>query len=180
MAGVPTIETDRLVLRDWRDEDVEAWAAMNADPRVTEFLGKTYARAYSESSAQQIRRMLDRDGYGWWAVEVRGGAPFAGVIALQKVPFEAPFTPANEIGWRFAHDQWGRGYATEGAAAALAHAFRVLGWSEVVAFTALSNRRSQRVMRRLGMTHDPSDDFDHPRLEPDSPLRRHVLYRIKR
>lgn len=177
---VPTIESERLILRDWRDGDVEAWVAMNADPRVTEFFGKTYTREFSTSSAQKIRQLLERDGHGWWAVEVRGGAPFAGVVALQAVPFEAPFTPANEIGWRFAYDQWGHGYATEGARAALSHAFHVLDWPEVVAFTAVPNVRSQRVMQRLGMTHDPADDFDHPRLDPESPLRRHVLYRIRR
>ena len=113
-------------------------------------------------------------------VEVRGGAPFAGLICLQAVPFETPFTPANEIGWRFAYEHWGRGYATEGARAALEFAFERLGWDEVVAFTAASNLRSQRVMERLGMSHDPRDDFDHPRLQAGDPLRRHLLYRIKR
>jgi RimJ/RimL family protein N-acetyltransferase len=177
---VPTIETPRLVLRAWRDADVEPWVAMNADPRVTEFLGRAYARELSEASAAAIRRALEEDGYGWWALEIRGGAPFAGVIALQEVPFQAPFTPANEIGWRLPFENWGRGYATEGARAALDFAFNELKWHEVVAFTAATNLRSQRVMQRLGMTHDPADDFDHPKLEPAHPLRRHVLYRINK
>ena len=179
MADVPTIESARLILRDWRDEDVDAWAAMNADPRVTEFLGGPYTRERSEWSAGEIRRRLTSDGYGWWAVEVRDGAPFAGVIALQRVPFEAAFTPAYEIGWRFACEQWGRGFATEGARAALRHAFDRLGWSEVVAFTTVRNLRSRRVMERLGMTYDPSDDFENPKVEAGNPLRPHVLYRIK-
>ena len=178
MAVVPTIETPRLRLRDWRDSDVEAWVAMNADPRVTEFFGRTYTRELSESAARRIREELARNGFGWWAVELHDGAPFIGVIALQAVPFEAPFTPVHEIGWRFAPEHWGCGYATEGARAALDYAFNELKWPEVVAFTAASNVRSQRVMERLGMTHDPRDDFDHPKLDAGHPLRRHVLYRI--
>jgi RimJ/RimL family protein N-acetyltransferase len=178
VATVPTLETARLRLRDWRDSDVEAWIAMNADVRVSEFLGKTFSREDSLASAAKIRELLHRDGFGWWAVELRDGAEFAGVIALQAVPFQAPFTPANEIGWRFAAEHWGKGYATEGARAALDYAFGVLRWPEVMAFTAASNVRSQRVMERLGMTRDPADDFDHPRLASDHPLRRHVLYRI--
>ncbi len=150
---------------------------MNADPLVAEFL-RSNSRELSEASAVAIRRALEENGYGWWAVEIRAGASFAGVIALQKVPFTAPFTPANEIGWRFSSSNWGRGYATEGAKAALDFAFDKLGWNEVVAFTAATNLRSQRVMQRLGMTHASTDDFDHPKLEPSDPLRRHVLYRI--
>ena len=175
-----TIKAARLRLREWRDDDVEAWVKMNADPRVAEFLGRSYSRELSESTAVAIRRQLAEVGYGWWVVDVRGGPSFAGVVALQDVPFEAPFTPAHEIGWRFASENWGKGYATEAARAVLDFAFRELGWEEVVAITALTNLRSQRVMQRLGMTHDESDDFDHPRLGPGHPLRRHVLYRIRR
>ncbi len=104
-----------LILRDWRDGDLEEWAAMSADVRVAEFLGGPHSRERSESAAAEIRRKLANNGYGWWVVEVRGGAPFAGVIALQEVPFEAAFTPAYEIGWRLAFEHWGKGYATEGA-----------------------------------------------------------------
>lgn len=151
---------------------------MNADPRVTEFFPKTYTRELSESQAERMRRNLALYGYGWWVAEIRGGAAFAGVIALQDVPFDAPFTPAREIGWRFAPEHWGKGYATEAARAALDFAFNRLGWDEVVAFTAAPNLRSQRVMKRLNMTHDPADDFDHPRIEEGHPMRRHLLYRI--
>lgn len=179
MARVPTIETPRLILRDWRDQDVEAWVAMNADPRVTEFFPKIYTRELSEASAAAIRAQLKRDGFGWWALEVRGGPAFIGSIALQAVPFDAAFTPANEIGWRLAFQDWGNGYATEGARAALDFAFNELKWPEVIAFTAASNLRSQRVMNRLGMSHEAGDDFDHPKVEDGHRLRRHVLYRIK-
>ena len=171
------LETPRLLLRGWTDGDVEAFARMNADPRVMEFFPSTYARERSIASATALRAELERDGYGWFVVEVKGGMPFAGVVALQAVPFEAHFTPATEIGWRFAVDAWGHGYATEAAAAALAYARNRLGLSEVVSMTAEINTRSQRVMQRLGMTRDPNDDFDHPRLEAGHRLRRHVLYR---
>jgi RimJ/RimL family protein N-acetyltransferase len=174
------IESCRLVLRGWRDSDVEPWVAMNADPRVTEFFGRTYTREFSESRAALRRRELEERGYGWWVAEVRGGPSFAGVICLCEVPFEAPFTPAREIGWRFSPEVWGRGYATEGARAALGFAFGQLGWDEVVAFTAVRNARSRAVMERIGMRRDPQEDFDHPLIEEGNPLRRHVLYRRRR
>jgi RimJ/RimL family protein N-acetyltransferase len=179
VADVPTIESARLILRNWRDDDVEPWVRMNSDPRVAEFLRGPYTRERSETTAREIRRTLESKGYGWWVVEVRAGARFAGVIMLDEVPFEAAFTPAYEVGWRFAFEHWGAGYATEGARAALVHAFATLRWREVVAFTAASNLRSRRVMDRLGITYDPGADFDHPRLEAGDPLRAHVLYRIK-
>ena len=174
------VETARLILRPWTDADVEEWVAMSADPRVMEFFPATLERADAERTAAVMRERMARDGFGWWALEVRGGAPFAGVIALQDVPFEAHFTPAFEVGWRLPHAHWGRGYATEGARAALDVAFGDLQHEEVVAMTAAVNLRSQMVMRRLGMTHDAADDFDNPRLAPGHRLRRHVLYRAKR
>ncbi|MGA8576317.1 MAG: GNAT family N-acetyltransferase [Candidatus Cybelea sp.] len=180
MAEVPSVESARLILRDWRDTDVEEWVRMNADPRIAEFLRGPYSRERSESSAREIRRELANKGYGWWVVEVRGVVPFAGVIVLQEVPSWAPFAPAYEVGWRFGFEHWGHGYATEGAHAALRHAFDRLGWPEVVAFTAAQNLRSRRVMERLGMTYDPAADFDHPKLELGHPVRRHVLYRIRK
>ena len=177
---IATIETSRLLLRPWCDADLEPWAALNADPRVMEFFPALYDRARSDASAAKMRELLRTAGYGWWPVEVKGGARFAGVIQLQEVPFEAPFTPALEVGWRFAVDAWGYGYATEGARAALAYAFDRLERGEVIAITAQLNLRSQRVMERLGMTRDARDDFEHPWLEPGHRLRPHVLYRMTR
>ena len=174
----PTIETERLILRPWRDDDVVPWIAMSADPRVMEFFPAVMPADEAAETATRVRENLARRGFGWWAIEVKDGAPFAGVIALQMVPFEAPFTPAMEVGWRLAFDQWNKGYATEGAAAALRFAFGDLAQREVVAMTAAINLRSQRVMQRLGMTRDPADDFDHPRLPREHRLHRHVLYRI--
>lgn len=173
----PTLETPRLILRSWCDADIAPWAAMGADDKVMEFFPSTYERTQAESLAASMRERLEANGFGWWVMEIKDGAPFAGVVCLQDVPFDAPFTPAIEVGWRLARDHWGYGYATEGARAALAFAFEVLNRDEVVAMTASINLRSQRVMERLGMTHDAREDFDHPRFEPGHRLRRHVLYR---
>ncbi len=178
--SVINIETPRMLLRGWRDEDVDAWAEMNEDPRVMEFFPSTTDRERSVSNAATMRAELERDGYGWFVAEVKGEIPFAGVIALQAVPYEAHFTPAREIGWRFIVDAWGRGYATEAAAAARDYAFENLKWEEIVAMTAEINVPSRRVMERIGMTHDADDDFDHPRLDAGHRLSRHVLYRARR
>lgn len=168
-----------MLLRGWTDADVESWVEMNADPRVMEFFPSTIGRERSVADATAMRANLERNGYGWFVAEVKGEIPFAGVIALQPVPYETPFTPAREIGWRFVVDAWGRGYATEGASAARDYAFESLGWDEIVAMTAAINMRSRRLMERIGMTHDAADDFDHPRLDAGHRLSRHVLYRAR-
>ncbi len=177
---LPLLETPRLRLRGWRDDDVEAWIGMNADERVREFFPDVASREESLNAAQRLRSAFERDGYGWWVLERKERPGFAGVIALQPIPFEAHFTPAHEIGWRLPVEAWGHGYASEGAAAAMRFAFEQLHLGEVVAITASINRRSRAVMERLEMTHDPRDDFDHPRLEFGHRLQRHVLYRAKR
>jgi RimJ/RimL family protein N-acetyltransferase len=175
---VATIKTPRLLLRHWQDTDIEPWVAMNLDPRVMEFFPRPLPRDLALTQAETMRRKLDDLGYGWWVVEVPGVTPFAGVIALQEVPFEAHFTPAYEIGWRFAPEFWHRGFATEGARGALDYGFTTLGLNEIVALTAAINLPSRRVMERLGMTHDPAEDFDHPRVEKGNRVERHVVYRI--
>lgn len=174
------IRTERLVLRDWRDDDLDAFARLNADPAVMEHLPKELTAKESDEAAARIRKAIEDRGWGLWAVEAPGAARFCGFVGLQPVPFEAPFGPRVEIGWRLARAVWGRGYATEGARAALAYAWETLGEKEIVSMTVPANVRSQRVMQRLGMTRDPADDFDHPRLAEGHRLRRHVLYRISR
>jgi RimJ/RimL family protein N-acetyltransferase len=176
----PTLETDRLIVRPWREADVEHWVAMNADVRVMEFFPSVPDRAQSEESAARLRARLDADGFGWWIIAAKSDGAFAGAIALQNVPFTAHFTPAIEIGWRLPYERWGNGYATEAARAVLDLAFGELGLAEVVAMTAALNLRSQRVMQRLGMTRDLRDDFEHERIEPGHRLRPHVLYRLRR
>jgi RimJ/RimL family protein N-acetyltransferase len=172
-----TLRTQRLVLRPWRDTDREPFAAMNADPRVMEFYPRTHDRRESDEIAARIIARIEAEGYGLWAVELPDEAPFIGFIGLQMVPFEHHFTPALEVGWRLAAEFWGRGFATEGARAALEFAHGELGREEVVAMTAVVNRRSRRVMEKLGMTCDPDDDFEVPRIPAGHPLRPHVLYR---
>lgn len=153
---------------------------MNADPAVMEFFPAPLTRAESDALADRAQAALAQQGWGLWAVEVVGGAAFIGFVGLAERRFEAHFTPAVEVGWRLARAHWGRGYATEAGEAALTVGFEDVGLDEIVSFTAVANLRSRRVMERLGMTHDPADDFDHPFLDADDPLRRHVLYRLGR
>jgi ribosomal-protein-alanine N-acetyltransferase len=175
----PKVRTDRLVLRGWTAGDRIALAAMNADPRVMEFIGEPMTPEQSEAFAVRIEAKFAEQGFGFWAVELVGVVPFIGLVGLNVPSFDAPFMPAVEIGWRLGADHWGRGYASEAADAALRFGFDVMGLEEIVAFTAASNVRSQRVMERLGMTRNPRDDFEHPSLPAGSPLRPHVLYRIR-
>jgi RimJ/RimL family protein N-acetyltransferase len=180
MNPTPTIRTHRLHLRPWRDDDLPAFAALNADPTVVEFFPKPLDRAESDALAARIRDGFASRGFGLWAVEVPGVADFIGFVGLSVPQFEAHFTPCVEIGWRLAHEHWGRGYASEAARAALDFGFRSLALDQIVSFTTLANWRSRRVMERIGMTRMSEDDFDHPGLPEGHALRRHVLYRIDR
>lgn len=126
-----------------------------------------------------IGEIIEESGFGLWALEVPGVSPFAGFVGLSVPRFEAHFTPAVEIGWRLAAEYWGRGYATEGARAVLAYGFETLRLDEIVAFTTSTNPASQRVTEKIGMRRDEADDFDHPLLPAESPLRPHVLYRCR-
>lgn len=180
MSDVPTIRTPRLRLRDWRDEDLAPFAAMNADPTVMEFFPRPLDRAESDAAVGRIREHFARHGFGLWAVEVPVAAEFIGFVGLSVPRFEAHFTPCVEIGWRLAREHWGRGYANEAARAVLDFGFGEMGLDEVVSFTAAGNARSRAVMERIGMTRSPGDDFDHPALPEGHPLRRHVLYRVRR
>jgi RimJ/RimL family protein N-acetyltransferase len=167
-------------LRRWLPADREPFAALTADPRVMEFFPALLSREESDSRADRIEDHFDRHGFGLWAVEVPGVAAFVGFVGLSVPPFEAPFTPCVEVGWRLAAEHWGRGYATEGARAALAFGFEALGLRAVLSYTVPGNVRSRRVMERIGMAHDTAGDFEHPLLPEGHPLRRHVLYRITR
>ena len=151
---------------------------MNADPRVMEYFPVLLPTEASDALADRIDAHFTRYGYGLWAVEIPGVTAFAGYVGLAHPAFDAPFMPAVEIGWRLAAEHWGRGYATEAARAALRFGFEQAGLSEIVSFTVPANVRSRRVMERIGMTHDPRDDFDHPALPEWHSFRRHVLYRI--
>lgn len=174
-----SLKTERLILRRWRASDREPFRAMNADPRVMEFFPSTLAAAESDALAERIERHFDAHGFGLFATELRATSSFIGFVGLTVPAFEATFTPCVEIGWRLAANVWGRGLATEAAREALRHGFGEAKLTEILSWTAVANIRSRRVMEKLGMTHDPADDFDHPRLPEGHPLRRHVLYRLK-
>ncbi len=173
-----SLQTDRLLLRRWRDSDRLPFQAMNADPRVMEFMPSLLSAAESNALVDRAQAHLDRHGFGPFAVELLQDHSFIGFIGLSTPNFDAPFMPAVEVGWRLAFDSWGRGMATEGARAVIRYAFSELGIDSLVSFTVPDNLRSRRVMEKIGMTHDPRDDFDHPRLPEGHPLRHHVLYRI--
>jgi RimJ/RimL family protein N-acetyltransferase len=172
------IRTARLLLRPWQMADREPFARLNADPRVMEHFSSPLSSDDSDALADRLEAEIAWRGWGLWAVEIPGLAPFAGFIGLSVPSFEAAFTPCVEVGWRLAAEFWGAGYATEGASAAIGFGFQTLNLREIVSFTVPGNVRSRRVMERLGMSHDPAHDFDHPSLPVGHPLRRHVLYRL--
>ena len=174
------LRTERLLLRQWRDEDLVPFAELNADPETMRYFPAPPSREESDALGERARRQIEDEGWGLWAVEVAGGASFIGFVGLARPSFEEHFTPAVEVGWRLAREHWGCGYATEAGRAALAYGFEELGLAEIVSFTSRLNRPSWRVMERLGMSHDPADDFDHPRVAVGHPLRPHVLYRLSR
>jgi RimJ/RimL family protein N-acetyltransferase len=172
------IETARLILRPWQDSDLPPFAEQNADPVVMRYLVGPLTRERSDAYVAQAVMHLAETGYCKWAVEAPGVAAFIGAVGLSRVKFKAPFTPAVEVSWRLHRHYWGRGYATEAARAAIEDGFTRVGLQEIVALTTLGNTASQRVMERLGMTR--TIEFDHPAVAENSPLRRHILYRLAR
>lgn len=174
------LPTARLSLRAWREEDRQPFRAINADARVMEYFPSTLGDAQSDALFDRIAAHHAQHGFGLWAVALNDSSRFIGFTGLAIPQWRPSFGPCVEIGWRLAYDCWGQGYATEAARAALAHGFDGLGLDEIVSFTAESNRRSERVMQRLGMTHAAAEDFDHPALPPRHPLARHLLYRLSR
>lgn len=179
-SGVVELRTGRTLLRNWRDEDLQPFARLNADPEVMRWFPSVLTSEASDAMATRVRKRLAEDGWGLWALEVPGVSTFCGFVGLSRVPFEAAFTPAVEIGWRLDQPWWGKGYATEAATACVEYAFGTLGLEEIVSFTTTLNTRSRAVMERLGMRHDPSGDFEHPGIPEGNPVRPHVLYRLER
>lgn len=169
------IETARLILRPWRDQDRAAFADINGDPRVGDWLGGVIDRAASDALMERLSAEIAEQGFGFWAAERKADGRLVGMVGLRRQT-DAPPAPCLEMGWRLAAETWGQGLATEGAAAALRWGFANLSADEILAWTAASNLRSQAVMRRIGMAPDPARDFDHPKLADDHPLRRHVTF----
>ena len=175
------IRTERLLMRRWRDDDRGPFAALNADPAVMEHMTRTLTREQSDAFVDSIEACWDERGLGLWAIEVPGVAPFIGYVGLWPAD-EMAGDGSVEVGWRLAREHWGNGYATEAAREALRFGFEQVRLDEVVSFTVPQNVRSLRVMERIGLRHDRSRDFDHPRVDPmaNPELVRHVLYRLSR
>jgi len=173
-------QTDRLILRRWRHSDREPFARMNGDPRVMDFFPSVLTREESDQYVDRIEAHFERHRFGLCAAELRQTSAFIGFIGLAVPSFEAHFTPCVEIGWRLGPEYWGQGLATEGAREMVRYAFEVVELEELVSKTVPANLRSRRVMEKLGMTRNPADDFDHPKLPEGQELRGHVLYRLRR
>ena len=175
---IPELTTERLVLRRFREADRAPFATMNGDPRVMEHFPRPLTEAESDAFVDRIIAHWAQDGHGLWAVERRDDGRFLGFTGLVLERFDFPFVPAVEVGWRFAVDAWGHGYATEAARVAVRYGFEELALDEILSWTIPANAPSRRVMERIGMTHDAADDFDHPHHLANDRIRRHVLYRL--
>jgi RimJ/RimL family protein N-acetyltransferase len=173
------IETARLTLRPWEDGDLDELTAINADPAVYEWLAGPFTREMNAASIARQQMFQAEHGYCYWAMVERVSGRLIGMAGLMPVGFDADFLPAVEIGWRLSRAFQGKGYASEAAKAALAYGFGPAGLSEIVSFTVAHNRASRAVMERIGMSHEPALDFEHPKLAPGHPLRHHVFYRIR-
>jgi len=178
-AFAPTLETPRLRLRPWRQEDLDPYAAMGADRQVMEYFPALMSMEETIDHVQDLQERFRRWGYGFWAIE-SDDLPFAGFVGLSQPKIDAHFTPCVEIGWRLCREAWGRGYATEGAKASLKFGFEEKGVKEIVAMVSEANTPSCKVAERIGMMRDPVDDFDYPDDDPAWAYRACVLYRIGR
>lgn len=174
------LETKRLILRDWRESDHELFFRLNSDSEVMEHFPKVLSRQESDESVERMKKHINDHGYGLWAMELKDSGLFVGTTGIFNTNFESHFTPCHEVGWRLDKAHWGKGYAPEAAQASIAFGFNNLNLDEVVAITAVQNKNSRRVMEKLGMIHNPKDDFDHPKVPADSHVLRHVLYKVKK
>lgn len=171
------INTPRLILRQWQDTDLEAFCEMNADQEVMQYFPEPLSHQQSLAMAEKIRQLIDKNGWGFWAVERKNDRAFLGFVGLNQVKAALPCVPCVEVGWRLAKAYWGDGYATEAAQASINFGFNVLQLTRIVAFTATVNTPSIAVMQRLGM-HNTQCNFGHPDVPVTHPLHEHVLYDI--
>ena len=170
------LETERLKLRAWQESDLQPFAELNADKDVMLYFPSVLTREQSDNLADKFQHLILDHGWGFWAVELKATGQFIGFTGLNIQPEQFIFSPCVEIGWRFAKQYWHQGYATEAAKACLKFAFEALQLNEVVSFTAVHNTASEHVMQRLGM--QAMFEFNHPALTQESPLSRHILYKI--
>lgn len=173
---LPTIVTDRLILRPWKKEDLIPFAELNSDPKVMEFFEKPLTTEESDAFAYKIQKDYEKRPYGFWAVEVKNGAPFIGFVGLNDWTLEMDFAPCVDIGWRIHYDHWGKGYVTEAAKRVLSYGFKELKLPEIVSMAVTHNHRSRRVMERLNMTMQ--QNFYHPKVPKEHPLSLRVLYSL--
>ncbi|MGL4184745.1 MAG: GNAT family N-acetyltransferase [Thiotrichaceae bacterium] len=171
------IETNRLILRNWCDEDYSAFARLNADPRVMRYFPACLSTTESDALAERLRSLITQQDWGIWAVVLKQSNEFIGFTGLYGPTTDFTIEPSIEVAWRFATQYWGKGYATEAASAVIAFGFEQINLAEIIAFTAVVNQRSQAVMQRLGMQYQY--DFAHPDLAVHHPLSQHCLYKIK-
>lgn len=175
---IDRIETDRLILRPWTDEDRSQFARINGDPLIMEYMPRVLPPADSDKLVDRFQKHIKKHGYGMFAVERKEDGVFMGTVGLNSVEFKAPFTPATEIAWRLDYEFWGKGYATEAANAVLEYGFDKQGLKEIVSFTVRDNTGSVQVMKKIGMTYDEKGDFKYPGLPKDHPSSDFVLYRL--
>lgn len=179
------LSTERLILRTWKPSDTLLMTAISSDPMVMEYFPATQDFTATQALINHINQHYEKFGYAAYAVEIKDTHEFIGFVGLNHPTFEIPNfqlkgLPIVEIAWRLSSKHWGQGYATEAAKAVLHYAFIELNLLEIISFTVPANAKSRRVMEKIGLHHSEEDDFDHPKLEDDSPLKRHVLYRITR
>jgi RimJ/RimL family protein N-acetyltransferase len=174
------IQTERLLLRPWKDADLAPFAEMSANPEVMEFFPAILSAAESNAMVGSFCEHFEKYGFGWAACELKSSSEFIGFVGLHRIEYETSFSPCVEIGWRIARKHWGQGFAVEGAEAMLEFGFKNLGLTEIVSMTAVGNLKSRRVMEKIGMTRNSEEDFDHPKVSDGHPLKRHVLYRIQK
>lgn len=167
------LESERVILRQWKDSDLEHWVALNADAEVMKYFRSTLSREESIAMATRIRASIDAQGWGLWALQIKGGSDFAGFVGLSKQNLDLPFMPCVEIGWRLSKEHWGQGFATE--AALLALAFGRKKFETIYSFTAAINTPSRRVMEKIGLLERSSLAFLHPSV-PAGPIQAHVVY----
>lgn len=174
------LETERLRLRTWKEGDKQALITISQDPEVMQHFPSIPSNDDVKNLFDKINQHQKDKGYSLYAVELKSTADFIGFVGLLTVGYQAHFTPAVEIGWRIAKAYWNKGYATEAAKAVLKKAFFDFKLHEIVSFTTTTNLASQRVMQKIGLHHSTHDDFDHPRIDKNNPLCRHVLYRLSK
>ena len=176
--GIHQLQTSRLILRNWKQNDIEPFAILNSDPRVCEFLPNVLSQEETLTSVIKIQSHFKKHAFGLFAVELISTKTFIGFVGLKYFSFDSNFTPSVELAWRLSWENWGQGLATEAAQKVTQYGFETLGLPEILAITAKNNQGSRRVMEKLGMFTNEDENFLHPQLEYSHPLAEHILYRF--